>query len=67
MMLTLGIVGVFLLAQFTWSGIALCGAAYFVWKRANASGDEEQFMAALMVLAGLGAVAAVVEAIIARL
>lgn len=65
-MLLLGVVGVFLLAGFTWSGIALCGAAYFVGKRTSAQ-DEQQFMAVLMVLGGLGAVAIVIEAITARL
>lgn len=46
----------------TWSGMACCGLAYLL--HTLSSRDEAQFMAVLMMMAGLGVLAAVVHGLL---
>jgi hypothetical protein len=56
LMILLGIAGVLLLPEFTWSGIGLLMLAYFVGSRARV-GDGEQFIGVLMLGGAVGAAA----------
>lgn len=60
--LFLTVAGLVLLPVYPWGGLICCGLAY-VLHRLNSS-DEAQFMAVLMMMAGLGVLATIVHGLL---